>query len=144
MTDLPTDPVPDRRWPRRGLAPVAPDIALGFALLVLDAMAYLWQEVRYDVVGWAGGVPRATLDADQLTGIAFMEHLVIAVLVVAGLALLLRAPWTLASQGLAAVALLLLLSVAQKDYADSHPAPTPTPSIVVAPCYSGSHGPTCR
>jgi hypothetical protein len=123
---------------------VGPDIALAFVLLVLDAMAYLWQEVRYDFVGWDGDVPRATLDADQLTGIAFTQHLIVAVLVVAGLALLLRAPWTLASQGLAAVALLLLLSVTQRTYASTHPAPTPTPSVLVAPCYSGSRGPTCQ
>jgi hypothetical protein len=124
--------------------PLTAGIAIGFALFVLDAMAYLFQEVTYGLVGWAGDVPRTAVDAAHLTSIAWTERILIAVLVLAGPAVVLRAPWTAVSQCLAAVVLALLLTAAQRGYAESHPAPAPTPSVLYAPCYSGSRGPTCR
>jgi hypothetical protein len=101
-------------------------------------MVYLWQTVRYSWVGWAGDVPRAEVDAAHLTSIAWNEGLLLAALVIAGLAALFLAPWTAVSQVLAAAVLAVLLAAAQHGYDQSHPAPAPAPSVMSSPCYSGS------
>ncbi|MGW4299248.1 DUF6234 family protein [Streptomyces sp. NPDC004646] len=52
--------------------------------------------------------------------------------------LLSRAPWTVASQVIVALAVGALLAQVQRDYDRSHPVPAPTPTTRHVPCYSGS------
>ncbi|UNO40325.1 DUF6234 family protein [Streptomyces sp. MST-110588] len=67
-----------------------------------------------------------------------MRHFLLAAVVLAGLALLCRAQWTVVSRLLAAGTLAVLLALAQHDYDRGHPGPAPTPSADYQPGYSGS------
>ncbi|GHD80274.1 hypothetical protein GCM10010317_102080 [Streptomyces mirabilis] len=87
---------------------------------------------------WAAQGAQAEIDASRLASIAWTEQVLFATLLLAGLATLTRAPWTVLSQLLAAGTLAVLLVLSQHDYDRTHPRPAPTPRVGYSPCYSGS------
>jgi hypothetical protein len=91
---------------------------------------------------WAQGSD-ANPDTLTLSGIAWTQDLLIAALVLAVLAAVLRAPVVALVQVIAGLSLLVLLGAAQHGYDRTHPQPSPTPHAYYTPCYSGSHGPSC-
>jgi hypothetical protein len=133
-----TESRPRRHWPPLRRVPLSTDIAVALAIFMIEGMLFVWQTVRYDWAGWAGDVPRAEVDAAHLTSIAWTQGLLVAAIALTLLAAIFYAPFTALWQGLAAVALAVSLAVAQHGYDQSHPAPTPTPSVLYSPCYSGS------
>ncbi len=95
-------------------------------------------EFGYGMEVWAAQGHAEQIEAARLAGLAWTQHFLIATLVLAGLALLSRAPWTVLSQLLAAGAVAALLTLAQHDYDRRHPAPLPPPNPAYTPCFSGS------
>lgn len=107
-------------------------------LFVVEAAVSMWKSFGYGMQIWAAQGAQAEIDASLLASIAWTEHFLLATLVLAGLAALARAPWTVLSQVLAAGTLAVLLVLSQHDYDRTHPGPAPTPSVGYSPCYSGS------
>lgn len=89
---------------------------------------------------WAAQGDSATIDALRLARLAWAEYFLIVVLVLAGLAALARAPWTVFLQLLVAATAFVFLVLSQHEEDKSHPEPAPTPSAGYTPCYSGSGG----
>ncbi len=92
----------------------------------------------YGMETWAAQGQEDRIEAARVAELAWTRHFLIATLVLAGLALLSRAPWTVVSQLLAAGTVAVLLTLAQHDYDRRHPAPPPPPNPAYTPCYSGS------
>lgn len=109
------------------------DIAVAFALFVVEAAVFAWMTFGYGMEGWAAQGDPAGLDAAALANIAWMEHFLFVVLALAALALLSRAPWTVVSHLLVVGIVGVLLASAQHDYDRAHPAPAPTPSAGYSP-----------
>ncbi|MFJ2093508.1 DUF6234 family protein [Streptomyces sp. NPDC087901] len=137
-----THEVPGRaargRWPWSRPKPLASDLASGIGLLVVEAVVFGWMMFGYGMEGWAAQGAREEMDESTLAGIAFMEHFLIGLFVLFGIAVLARARWTAILHLLTAGAVAALLVSAQHDYDRSHPEPAPTPSAGYSPCYSGS------
>lgn len=127
-----------RSWLQRGRAPLGPDIFNAFLFFLVEGWLFFMLAFGQGMAGWAA---RSATEADAATraGISHMQYLLCGVLVVAVIAALLRAPWAAGSQLVVALALVMMVSTAQRDYDQAHqPAPSPTPSVYYSPCYSGS------
>ncbi|MFF5304019.1 DUF6234 family protein [Streptomyces sp. NPDC013161] len=114
------------------------DIAVAVFLFVGEAAVFMGMTFTYGLDGLAAQRYPAALDAAKLADIAWMEGFLCVTLAFAALALLSRAPWTMASQLVVAGIVAVLLVSAQHDYHRTHPAPAPTPRAGYSPCYSGS------
>jgi hypothetical protein len=137
-------PEPPTRWRR---APLGPDVFTAFLLFLVEGWLFFLLALSWGMAGWAADGSAAKVDAASLTGISHLRYLLVGALVCAGVAALLRAPWSAGSQLVIAAVLALLMVQAQHGYDRAHqPAhpPSPTPSVWVEPCYSGSRGPSCR
>ncbi|WP_019057725.1 DUF6234 family protein [Streptomyces prunicolor] len=135
---LPEHPPRHGRWPWSNRTPHAPDILAAIVLLIGEAADFAWTTFGYGMESWAAQDDQDRIDAATLTNIAWMEHFLYVVLVLAGLAALSRAPWTAVSHLLTACLVFTLLTGAQHEWNRAHPAPAPTPSAGYSPCYSGS------
>jgi hypothetical protein len=138
------EPPTSSRWRR---APLGPDIFTAFLLFLVESWLCFLVALTWGMAGWAADGSAAKLDAASLAGISHLRYLLVGALVCAGVAAVLRAPWSTGSQLVIAGALALLMVQAQHGYDRAHqPArpPSPTPSVWVEPCYSGSRGPSCR
>lgn len=140
MSDTLTAPPPTkRRRPRLGRAPHDLDVATGVLAFTLEVLACLWQAWIAGWAAWGAQGSASLIHAAQTTSLRWSVCLLVAALVLVGLAALFRAPWTAVSQVLAAVVLaVMLVSQLQSDGSIGQPAPTPTPSVPYSPCYSGS------
>ncbi|MFI6966996.1 DUF6234 family protein [Streptomyces sp. NPDC050149] len=127
-----------RRWPWSNTTSRGSDIVTGLMLLIAEVLVFGWTMFGYGMDGWAAQGSREEIDEATLASIAFMQHLLIAVLVLFALAALSRSPWTAVLQLLAAGAVAMMLVFSQHEYEQSHPRPAPTPSAGYVPCYSGS------
>ncbi|MGW7552059.1 DUF6234 family protein [Streptomyces rimosus] len=134
----PTPPPRPGRLPWSRRTPLGQDIALGIVLFLVEAAVFLWVGFGYGMEVWAAQGRRARIEAAQLAQLAWTQHFLIALIVIAGLALLSRAPWTVVSQVLAAGVVAALLLLAQHEYDRAHPGPAPKPDPAYTPCYSGS------
>ncbi|RAG81296.1 hypothetical protein DN069_33405 [Streptacidiphilus pinicola] len=120
------------------------DIPTAVALFIVEGLLYVASEFMA-VIGAAFSEPSAELDAAFRAGLDRTWWLLIAAVAFAVLAGFLRAPVVVVSQVLAAVILAVLLGLAYRSYDEAHPPPpTPGPTTAYEPCYSGSHGPSCR
>ncbi|TXS39586.1 hypothetical protein EAO72_37325 [Streptomyces sp. or43] len=107
-------------------------------LLIVEALVFGWTMFGYGLEGWAAQGRQEDIDEADLASIAFMQHFLVAVLVLFALAALARSPWTAVLQLLTAGAVVMMLVLTQHEYEQSHPGPAPTPSAGYSPCYSGS------
>jgi hypothetical protein len=115
------------------------DVAFGLALFFfVDVAAFLGGTFGYRTEVWAAQGEKADVSSAQLVSIDWTEYLLLTTLVLAGLAALARAPWTVVSQLLVAGTLAVLLVFWQHDYTRTHPGPAPGPPAGYTPCYSGS------
>ncbi|MEU6244559.1 DUF6234 family protein [Streptomyces sp. NPDC047024] len=126
------------RWPWSRRTPTPRDLGVALLLLVAEAGVVAGVVLEYGMRFWGAQGEQWEIDAIALAEIAWLRYTAVAVTVCAGLALLCRARWTVASQVLAAVAVGALLTHAQRDWDRAHPAPAPTPTVRYVPCYSGS------
>ncbi|MFE0174316.1 DUF6234 family protein [Streptomyces sp. NPDC059002] len=138
MTCALPEPPARRRLPWSGRTSVRADVAVGILLFVVEAVVFVAGLFGHGMEVWAAQGDQARIDAARLAGIAWTAHLLVAALVVAVLAALSRAPWTVVSQLLVAGTLGALLVVSQHEYERTHPGPAPTPRAGYSPCYSGS------
>ena len=113
------------------------DIATGIALLLGETVVFMWLVLGYSMRMWAAQEEQTVIDAELRAELTMMEWFLLATLLLVGLALVFRAPWTAALQVLAAMVILVLLTGSQHDYDRNHPVPVPPPSGYT-PCYSGS------
>ncbi|WP_328896887.1 DUF6234 family protein [Streptomyces sp. NBC_00236] len=127
-----------RRWPWSNTTSRSSDIPAALMLLIVETLVFIWAMFGYGMDGWAAQGRREEIDEATLASIAFMQHFLIAVVVLFVLAALARAPWTAVLQLLAAGAVAMMLVLSQHEYEQSHPRPAPTPSAGYQPCYSGS------
>ncbi|MCX4960245.1 DUF6234 family protein [Streptomyces virginiae] len=102
---------------------------LGAGWLALDYMFGHGLEV------WAAQGDRERIDAADLAYLARLQDYLVAVLVVAVLALVFRARWTVLTQLLASTLAGALLMLAQHYWDRSHPSPTGTASKGAASRY---------
>jgi hypothetical protein len=105
---------------------------------MVEAFLFLGGSFGYGMRVWVAQGAQPETDAARLASIAWTEHVLVGTLVLAGLAALARAPWTVLLHFLAAGALAVLLVLSQHDYDRTHPGPAPTPGPGYSPCYSGS------
>jgi Family of unknown function (DUF6234) len=100
-----------------------------------QGLAYLW---RVWSIGWAQWADQGSSDDSRFTleGIGSTRHFLIAAAVIAALAALGGAPWTVGLQSLVGGVLLVLLVLTQHEYDVERPAPPP--SAGHPHCYSGS------
>jgi hypothetical protein len=138
MTCALSEPRPRRRWPWSSRTSLRTDVSTGLLLLVVEVVLFVAGSFGYGMETWAGESDRARVDTARLAGIAWTEYLLVGALVLAGLAMLVRAPWTMLLQLLAVGTLAVLVVFAQHEYDRTHPRPAPTPSPGYSPCYSGS------
>lgn len=138
MTHVHPEPSPRRRWPWSSRTSRAKDVSVGILLFLVEAAVYVGKGFGDGMEVWAAQGDEARIDASRLASLVWTEHFLIVIVVLAGLATLARAPWTVLLQLLAAGAVAVLLGLSQHDYARTHPAPAPTPSAGYSPCYSGS------
>ncbi|MEV5598097.1 DUF6234 family protein [Streptomyces sp. NPDC052496] len=138
MTYALSTPPPRRRRPWSRRTPRGQDIGFGIVLFVVEAAVFLGAGFSYGMDVWAAQGEQRRIDATHLAELAWMQHFLIAVILLAGLAMLFRAPWTVVSQLLPAGAAAALLALAQHEYDRAHPAPAPAPSAGYSPCYSGN------
>ncbi|WP_326657234.1 DUF6234 family protein [Streptomyces sp. NBC_00385] len=127
-----------RSWPWSNTTSRGSDIATAVMLLIVEVLVFGWTMFGYGMDGWAAQGNREETDEADLASIAFMQHFLIAVLVLFALATLARAPWAAVLQLLTAGAVAMMLVLSQHAYEQSHPGPAPTPSAGYSPCYSGS------
>ncbi|WP_328965341.1 DUF6234 family protein [Streptomyces virginiae] len=130
MTDSLTEPRPRRDWrlwsrrTSRGA-----DLTIGIALLLLGvgwlALDYMF---GHGLEVWAAQGDRERIDAADLAYLARLQDYLVAVLVVAVLALVFRARWTVLTQLLAATLAGALPMLAQHYWDRSHPSPAGTAS----------------
>lgn len=125
-----------RRWPWSHTTSRGSDIVTALMLLIAETLVFLWTMMGYGMEGWAAQGRREEIDEATLASIAFLEHFLIAVLVLFALAALARSPWTAVLQLLTAGAVTMMLLFSQHEYEQSRPAPTPNADY--SPCYSGS------
>nr|WSW66199.1 DUF6234 family protein [Streptomyces sp. NBC_00995] len=127
-----------RTWPWSHTTSRSSDIVKALLLLIVEVAVFGWTMFGYGMDEWAAQGQREEIDESTLASIAFMQHFLIAVLVLFALAVLSRSPWTAVLQLLAAGAVAAMLVLGQHEYEKSHPRPAPTPSAGYVPCYSGS------
>ncbi|MFK0192818.1 DUF6234 family protein [Kitasatospora sp. NPDC090308] len=137
MTDAPHVPARPRRRPWSSRTALVPDLCVGFALFVVEAIGFAWNTFIYGVGVWEAR-DSAVEDAALLREIAWTWRLLVTALVLAALALIARARWTAVLQVLAAAGLAVVLALSQHSYDRTHPVPGPTPEPGYSPCYSGS------
>ncbi|WP_406447367.1 DUF6234 family protein [Streptomyces sp. NBC_00876] len=92
-------------------------------LLMVEVAVFLWVEFGYGMEVWAAQNDQARIQEAELEQLTWMGHFLIVVIVVAGLAIVCRAPGTLLSQLLATGAVAVLLVLAQHSHDRSHPGP---------------------
>ncbi|MDT0466643.1 DUF6234 family protein [Streptomyces gibsoniae] len=138
MTNSLPEPTPRRRWPWSSRTSAGSDLAAALALFVGEVAVFGWKSFGCAMQIWAAQGAQAEIETSRIASIAWTEHVLIATLVLAGLAALTRAPWTVLSQLLAAGTLAVLLVLSQYDHDRTHPGPAPTPSVGYSPCYSGT------
>ncbi|MFD9353463.1 DUF6234 family protein [Streptomyces sp. NPDC060031] len=138
MTHVLPEPSPRRRWPWSSKTTRAKDVAIGIVLFLTEVAVYVGKSFGDGMEVWAAQGDEARIEAARLASLAWTEHCLVVILVLAGLAALARAPWTVLLQLLAAGAVAALLVLAQHDYDRTHPRPAPIPSAGYSPCYSGS------
>lgn len=133
-------PAPPRRrnrpWSNR--TSTGADVTVAVLLFLVEMVVFLSTGFAYGMEAWAAQGDQERIDAARLADIAWMSYFLLAVLALAGLAMLSRARWTAVSQLLAAAAAAVLLVLAQHDYDRAHPTPAPRPGPEYVPCYSGS------
>ncbi|MFC8128227.1 DUF6234 family protein [Streptomyces sp. NPDC057302] len=139
MTCALPEPRPRRSWPWSNRTPLRTDVGTGLLLLVVEVVVYVAGSFGHGMEVWVAQTDQARIDAAQRAGIAWTQYLLIGALVLAGLALLVRAPWTMMLQLLAVGTLTVLFVFSQHEYDRTHPGPAPTPSAGYSPCYSGSN-----
>ncbi|MFF8313243.1 DUF6234 family protein [Streptomyces lydicus] len=117
-------PAPERRRPWSRRMPRGVDLALAIwlfvletAWLVLDWMFGLGMEV------WAAQGDQGRIDAAGLAHIGRVQELLIAVLILAVVAGIFRARWTVIAHLLVALLACGVLAVAQQQWAHSHAPP---------------------
>lgn len=125
MTDSPTGPRPRRGlrpWSRR--TPLAADLAIGIPLLLLGvgwlALDFM---LGHGMEVWAAQGDQERIDAADLAHLARIQNFFVTVLVIAVVALVFRARWTVLSQLSAAALAGALLIIAQHDWDRDHPSP---------------------
>ncbi|PWK63078.1 hypothetical protein BCL76_12322 [Streptomyces sp. CG 926] len=125
MTDSLTEPRlrrGRRPWSRRTSR--GADLTIGISLLLLGvgwlALDYMF---GHGMEVWAAQGDRERIDAADLAHMARTQDYLVAMLVVAALALVFRAPWTALSQLLVAALAGALLVTAQHSWDRSHPSP---------------------
>ncbi|MGK5547553.1 DUF6234 family protein [Streptomyces sp. URMC 127] len=139
MTCTPPEPPPRRKWrPWSRRTSLGADVGVGILLFLVEAAVFLGGLFDSGMEIWAAQGQEDRIEAARIAELAWTQHFLIATLVLAGLALLSRAPWTVLSQLLAAGTVAVLLMLAQHDYDRRHPAPPPPPNPAYTPCYSGS------
>ncbi|MFI8875432.1 DUF6234 family protein [Streptomyces sp. NPDC055243] len=139
MTCALTEPRRRRRWPWSSRTSLRADVSMGLLLLVVEVVVHVAGSFGHGMEVWAAQDDQARIDAAQRAGIAWTQYLLIGALVLAVLAALARAPWTMMLQLLAVAALTVLFVFSQHEYERTHPGPAPTPSAGYSPCYSGSN-----
>ena len=135
---LPEHPSRHRRWPWSRRTSRASDVLAAITLFVAEAVFFAWSTFTSGMEGWAAQGDRGRIDAATLANIAWMEHFLYALLALAGLAALSRAPWTAVSHLVTAGLVFTLLIGMQHEWDRGHPTPAPTPRAGYSPCYSGS------
>ncbi|MFJ8164458.1 DUF6234 family protein [Streptomyces sp. NPDC096136] len=138
MTPPPLD-TPRRRsrpWSRR--TSTGADVTVAIVLFLLDAAVFVYGLFGYGMEAWAAQGDQERIEAAELAGRVWMSGSLVVLLLFAVLAMVARAPWTAASQLLAAAGVAALLVLAQHDHDRSHPTPAPRPGPEYVPCYSGS------
>ncbi|MET8810581.1 DUF6234 family protein [Streptomyces sp. NPDC004549] len=125
-----------RPWSRR--TPAFADVSVALLLFAVEALVLWGAVLGYGLQSWGAQGERSEIDAAALAEIGWLRGAAVVVTGCAVLALLSRAPWTVASQVIVALAVGALLAQVQRDYDRSHPVPAPTPTTRHVPCYSGS------
>lgn len=113
-------------------------MSIGVLLFLIEVAVYAGKRFGDGMEVWAAQGEEARIDASYLASLAWTQHFLVVIVVLAGLAALARAPWTVLVQLLAAGAVAALLVLAQHEYDRTHPGPAPLPSAGYSPCYSGS------
>lgn len=109
-----------RPWSRR--TPRAADLAIGIPLLLLGAgLLVLDAMFGHGLEIWAAQGDLGRIETADLAYMARLQNFLVVVLVVAVLALVSRAPWTVLSQVLAAILAGVMLTAAQHSWDRSHP-----------------------
>ncbi|MFE4856677.1 DUF6234 family protein [Streptomyces sp. NPDC056670] len=132
------EPSTRRHFPWSSRTPLGTDLAGGILLLMIEAALGVWKLFGDGMEVWAAQGDQTRIDASDLSGIAWLGHFLVVVLILAVVAALCRAPWTTVLQLLAAGAAGALLVLAQHSYDQHHPDPPPPPNPHYTPCYSGS------
>ncbi|RKT03147.1 hypothetical protein BX286_1070 [Streptomyces sp. 3211.6] len=139
MTRAPLDaPRPRRHWPWSHRTSTGADVTVAVLLLLLEAAVFVLVLFGHGMEGWAAQGDPERIEAADLAGRVWMSQFLVAMLVLAVLAMVSRARWTVASHLLAAAVAAALLVLAQHDHDRSHPRPAPRPGPEYVPCYSGS------
>ncbi|WP_329121178.1 DUF6234 family protein [Streptomyces sp. NBC_01465] len=125
-------------WPWSRRTALTPDLVVGISLLLLEAAAFIGVRLGSGMSVWVAEWADADTASVQRASIRAAEYFLLTTLAFVVLAVLARAPWTIALQLLAAVTLAVLLAYSQHAYDQSHPRPAPTPGPNYQPCYSGS------
>ncbi len=142
MTDSPTEARPRRGWrPWTRRTSRAADLALGMPLLLLGvAWLVLDYMFGHGMEVWAAQGDLARIDAADLAHMGRVRHFLVAALVLAVLALVSRARWTVLSQLLAAALAGALLVALQHDWDRSHPGRVDAASEGAASHYRENNG----
>ncbi|MFI9047020.1 DUF6234 family protein [Streptomyces sp. NPDC053427] len=122
MTDTP--PAPERRRPWSQRTRLGVDLALAIPLLLLEtAWLVLDWIYGYGLEVWAAQGEQAQIDAAGLAHIGRLQMLLIAVLILAVLAAIFRARWTVIAHLLVALLAGGSLTAAQHEWEHSHTSP---------------------
>jgi uncharacterized protein DUF6234 len=138
MTQVFPEPSPRGRWPWSSKTSRTKDVPIGIVLFLVEVALCAGKIFGDGMEIWAAQGDEARIDASRLASLVWTEHFLVVIVVLAGLAALTRAPWTVLSQLLAAGAVAVLLGLSQHEYDRTHPGPAPIPSAGYSPCYSGS------
>ncbi|MFF4250860.1 DUF6234 family protein [Streptomyces sp. NPDC001663] len=113
MSHAPSAPASPRSRPWSSRTSRGSDIAAGIGLFIGETVLFLWLAFGYGMEVWAAQGEQTRIDAAQRAELAMTQHFLLAVLALAGLALLSRARWTATLQLLAAAILAVLLADSQ-------------------------------
>ncbi|MFH7595509.1 DUF6234 family protein [Streptomyces racemochromogenes] len=140
MTHAPRDtpgPRPRRHWPWSRRTSTGADVTVAVLLFLLEAVVLVLGLFGHGMEGWAAQGDRERIEAAELAGRVWLSRCLVAVLVLAVVAMVSRARWTVVAHLLLAAGVAALLVLDQHDRDRSHPTPEPRPRLEFTLCLSG-------
>ncbi|MEW1634039.1 DUF6234 family protein [Streptomyces sp. NPDC093801] len=136
MTHAPAD-IPRRRRPWSNRTPTGADVTIAVLLFLLEAVVVVLGLFGHGMEEWAAQGDRERIEAAELAGRVWLSRCLVAAMLLAVVAMVSRARWTVVSHLLVAAGIAALLVLDQHDRDRSHPTPEPRPALEFSLCLSG-------